>query len=53
MDFYNKNFHQLTRHLDPRGMLNVPVNVFTDIKCLDRYFRTNKDFQKLDVPWMW
>uniref|UniRef100_A0A2S2PB17 Uncharacterized protein n=1 Tax=Schizaphis graminum TaxID=13262 RepID=A0A2S2PB17_SCHGA len=52
MDFYNKHFHRLIRSVDPNGMLNVPLNVFTDGKCLDRYFRTNNDFRKLDVPWM-
>ncbi|XP_026821278.1 uncharacterized protein LOC113559734 isoform X2 [Rhopalosiphum maidis] len=52
MDFYNKHFHRLISSVDPNGMLNVPLNVFTDGKCLDRYFRTNNDFRKLDVPWM-
>ncbi|XP_022181551.1 uncharacterized protein LOC111041557 isoform X2 [Myzus persicae] len=52
MDFYNKHFHRLIRSVDPHGMLNVPLNVFTNEKCLDRYFKTNSDFRKLDVPWM-
>ncbi|XP_025196262.1 uncharacterized protein LOC112595324 [Melanaphis sacchari] len=52
MDFYNKHFHRLIRSVDPNGMLNVPFNVFTDEKCLQRYFKTNNDFRKLDVPWM-
>ncbi|XP_050061836.1 uncharacterized protein LOC114128957 isoform X3 [Aphis gossypii] len=52
MDFYNKHFYRLIRSVDPNGMLNVPFNVFTDGKCLDRYFKTNNDFRKLDVPWM-
>ncbi|CAI6358458.1 unnamed protein product [Macrosiphum euphorbiae] len=52
MDFYNEHFHRLIRGVDPNGMLNVPLNVFTDGKCLERYFKTNSDFRKLDVPWM-
>ncbi|VVC34425.1 Hypothetical protein CINCED_3A004373 [Cinara cedri] len=52
MDFCNKHFHQLIRHLDPNGMLNVPFNIFKEKTCIDRYFKTNDDFQKLDVPWM-
>lgn len=53
MDLYNTHFYQLVRHVDPGGMLNVAINVFTDKRYVERYFRTNNDFKKLDVPWMW
>lgn len=43
----------MVRHVDPSGMLNVASNVFMDRQYLYRYFSTDKDFQKLDVPWMW
>ncbi|XP_050438290.1 uncharacterized protein LOC126844270 isoform X2 [Adelges cooleyi] len=49
MDFYNKNFYLMVRHVDPDGMLNVPLNVFTHKKCLGKYFKTCNDFKKLDM----
>lgn len=53
MELYNKYFHRSIQHLDPSGMLNVPFSVYADKKRMNRYFKTNDDYRKLNVPWMW
>lgn len=50
---FNKHFHTLVRHLDPNGILHLPMNVYNDEKYLLNFYITNNDYQELDMPWMW
>lgn len=49
------NLYQLLviDQVDPSGTLNVLMNVYVDKEYLHKYFRTNNDFQRWNVPWMW